>query len=182
MRAELKHAAVKIVLCRAAGVALAAALFYCVGWLPLREAVRDGVAWVMRQAGFLTAVTVYEGSPALMVGGRQFYFTPDCTYVDLWLLLIPFLWKLNWPWRRNLYRVLSFGLMVGVVNFIRVCMSTYLYTTGQSWLVAHDLLDYLLYYPTLLLVATTALRRDSARQATGPGSGGAPAEAQRTPC
>lgn len=177
MKSKHNRTTLKIMLNRLAGVGVGVALFYSVSWLPLRVVVRDGVARVMQQAGFQTAVTVYEGSPALLIGTKQFYFTPDCTYVDLWLILIPFLWRLDLSWPRNLLWLLSSGLLIGTVNFIRVCMSTYLHTSGYSWLVAHELPDYLLYYPTLLVVAMIALRRDSTSHATELCSSGAAAEA-----
>lgn len=182
MKLELSRTSLKIMLCRMAGVGLAVALFYGVSWLPLRGAVRDGVSWVMQHGGFVTTVAVYEGSPALLVGSKRFYFTPDCTYVDLWLVLIPFLWRLDWPWQRNLGRILGFGVMVCVANFIRVCASIYLSATGHSWLVAHELPEYMLYYPTLLVVVLIALRRDTALHAAEPYSRVASAEASRTTC
>jgi exosortase/archaeosortase family protein len=182
MKLELNRTSLKIMLCRMAGVGLAVALFYSVSWLPLRRAVRDGVSWVMQHGGFITTVSVYEGSPALLVGSKRFYFTPDCTYVDLWLILIPFLWRLDWPWRRNLGWILGFGVMVCAANFIRLCVSTYLWATGHSWLVAHELPDYVLYYPTLLVVVLIALRRDTALHAARPPPRGASAEAPGTTC
>lgn len=169
---KLKHnrPSLKIMFCRLVGVGLAVILFYGVSWLPLQVAVRDGVAWVMHEAGFMTTLAVYEGSPALRVSNKQLYFTAGCTYVDMWLILVPFLWRLDWSWLRNLRWILGFGVMVSVVNFARVCMSTYLFTTGHNWLVAHDLSDYVLYYPPLFVVALVALRRDATLHAARLGS------------
>jgi hypothetical protein len=160
----------EIILSRVLALGLAVALFYGATWLPLQVALRDGVGWFMRWVRLPAIAAMYKGSPALRVGDKQFHFTPECTYVDLWLFLIPFLWRLDWTWRRNVVYVLSFGLLVGTVNFIRVCMSTYLYTTGHTWLVSHSLEDYALFYPTLLWVVVTAMRRDWTLRSAGTGS------------
>lgn len=168
MKSKGHRLALKITACRLAALGLAVAVFYGVSWLPYRVALRDGVGWVMRRAGLATSTAVFEGSPALIAGGKQFYFTPDCTYVDLWLILIPFLWRLDWSWRRNAGCILGFGLLVGAVNFLRVCVSTYFYARGHSWFMAHDLEDYILYYPTLAGLVLAALRRDWGRREAVP--------------
>jgi hypothetical protein len=160
MKPKGDRATFKIMLFRLAGVGLAAALFYGVSWLPLRVIVRDGLAWVMRHAGFPTAVAVYEGSPALRIGDKQLYFTPDCTYIDLWLISIPLLWRLDWPRALNVCWILVFGIIVIIMNLIRLLICIYFYYLGHSWLVAHELPDFALYYSTLAVVVITTLRHD----------------------
>ena len=85
---------------------------------------------------------------------------PDCTYIDLVLILIPFLWRVEVSPGRNLVWLAAFTVAVQLVNLARVWFSIWFFSRGGSWFLAHDLPDYLLYYPTLVLVILWALSRD----------------------
>ena len=146
--------------CRLAGLALGVGLFYAVSWMPLRIAVRDAAASCLQTVGMRVDVTAFEGSPALRVAGKQFHFTPDCTYIDLVLILIPFLWRVEASPGRNLVCLAAFTAVVQLVNLVRAWFSIWFSSHGGSWFLAHDLPDYLLYYPTLVIVILWALRRD----------------------
>ncbi len=89
----------------------------------------------------------------LTIEGQRFQIDPDCTYVDLILCGLPLLWRVHRRWSANLAVLAGFVGAVVVVNLARVLYGVYALAHGVSLFWAHDLVDYVLWYPTLGVIA-----------------------------
>ncbi|MEE9297177.1 MAG: hypothetical protein V3W34_19735 [Phycisphaerae bacterium] len=138
-------------------------VFYTLDWMPLRVAQRDVIGWSFRVAGHNPVGFVYEGSPAIRVEGRVHYYTAECTYLDLLMIVMPFVWAFGASRRSNIQRIGIVALVILVGNFIRCCLAVYLGVAGVDRFYAHDLPDYIIWWPTVAVAVLLALRRDFGR-------------------
>lgn len=76
----------RIVPFRLIALLLLLGLFDAYDWMPLRVAQRDLIGWSLRVAGYAPEAFVHEGSPAVRVGEYSFFYTAECTYLDLLLI------------------------------------------------------------------------------------------------
>lgn len=128
--------------------------FYGLEWLWLRQSLVNALALILPVLG----CTVYSGHYSLTVGDRLFQFDPDCTYVDLALCSLPFLWRIRRPIITNVAVLTAFAGAVMLGNLIRVALGIYAVSHGASTFWAHDIPDYILWYPSLIVVAVSWLR------------------------
>lgn len=135
-------------------------LFYAWDWMPLRVLQRDVVAWSVRVSGFATTSFVYEGSPALGVEGKVHFYTAECTYFDLLMIVAPFLWVFGASRRSNILRIGIAALVILGGNLIRTWASVFFNVRGTDRFYAHDLPDYIIWWPTVAVAVLLALRRD----------------------
>ena len=103
---------------------------------------------------------LYEGSPALSVEGNVHYYTAECTYLDLVLIIAPLLWVFGASLWRNTRRIAIAALVILGGNLIRTWASVYFHVRGMDRFYAHDLPDYIIWWPTVVVLALLALRRD----------------------
>jgi exosortase/archaeosortase family protein len=89
----------------------------------------------------------------LTVNGHHFQIDPDCTYVDLIICSLPLLWRVRRRFAANLAVLAAFAAAVLAINLGRVLYGVYAYSHGVSMFWAHDLVDYVLWYPTMGIVA-----------------------------
>lgn len=150
----------RIIVYRLAALPVLFLLFYALDWMPLRVAQRDAVAWSLERMGYAPAVFVQEGSPAVKVGNDIYFFLPECTYVDLYFMVAPFLWVCGTTRRANALRLTVAAVVVMAVSLVRVCGMVYFNVRGMEWFYTHDLPDYFIWWPTVLVCALLALRRD----------------------
>jgi len=150
----------RIVWRRLTMLALLLALFYSWDWMPLRVAQRDVIGWSVRAAGYDPVAFVHEGSPAIRVAGDVYYYTAECTYLDLLMIVAPFLWVFGASRRRNMLRIAIAVLVILGGNLIRTWASVYFSVRGTDWFYSHDLPDYIIWWPTVAVVVLLALRRD----------------------
>lgn len=128
--------------------ALAVLAFYGFEWSWLR---RLHVLWlqdVLQSLGCALQAGLYS----LTVNGREFQISRDCTYVDLIICGLPLLWRGRQHWVGNLTVLAAYAGAVVLVNLIRVLYGVYAYANGVSLFLAHDFLDYLLWYPTMAIL------------------------------
>jgi len=145
---------------RLAALGLMVMVFYAWDWLALRETLRDAVSGFIRALGCTVADSFERGTVAMRVADKQFVISADCTYVDLFLVLAPFVWRVRQSVQRNLLRITATVAIVSVLNFLRVGLAIYYHAQGYSWFFVHELPDYLIYYPSIAIVTLMAFRED----------------------
>jgi len=149
-----------IVLYRFVALVVLFGLFYALDWMQLRVALRDAIKWSFEQAGYSLEALVHEGSPAIKVDGKIHFYTAECTYLDLVMMVTPFVWVFGATHWSNLLRIAIMVLVILVGNLVRCWTAVYLDVRGVSRFYAHDLPDCLVWWPTVVIVALLALRRD----------------------
>ena len=116
--------------------------------------------WSLRVAGYAPEAFVHEESPAVRVGEHVFLYTAECTYLDLLMIVAPLLWVFGASRRSNLLRIAIAALVILGGNLIRTWASVYFHVCRTSPSRAHDLPDYLIWWPTVVVLAVLSLRRD----------------------
>jgi hypothetical protein len=135
-------------------------LYYAIAWMPLRVAQRDVIGWSVSMSGHNTIAFDHEGSPAIQVEGKTYFYTAECTYLDLVMMVTPFLWVFGASLRRNILRIAITTLVMLSANFVRCWAAVYLDMLGVDRFYAHDLPDYIIWWPTVGMAVLLALRRD----------------------
>lgn len=149
-----------ILLVRISVVTLLVGAFYAWDWMPLRVLQRDVTGWSVRVTGYSPVSFVYEGSPALSVEGKVHYYLPACTYLDLLMIVAPFVWVIGASRRSNILRLAIAAVVILGGNLIRIWAAVYFNVRGADWFYAHELPDYIIWWPTVAVVVLLALRRD----------------------
>jgi hypothetical protein len=134
--------------------AVAILAFYGFDWSGLRQL---HVLWLHTTLQAL-GCPVQTSLHSLTVNGRAFQISPDCTYVDLILCGLPLLWRVRRRWSANLAVLAAYATAVALVNLARVLYGVYAFAHGVSLFWSHDVVDYILWYPTLGVVALFWLR------------------------
>jgi hypothetical protein len=129
--------------------ATAILVFYGLEWSRLRQL---HVLWLQTTLHALGCHVEAAGT-LLTVNGHHFQNDPDCTYADLIICSLPLLWRVHRRLPRNLTVLAAFAAAVLVVNLGRVLLGVYAFAHGVSLFWAHDLVDYVLWYPTMGFVA-----------------------------
>ncbi len=150
----------RIVVYRFLVLAALLGLFDAWDWMPFRVAQRDVIGWSLRVAGYAPGTFVHDGSPAVRVGDHVFFYTAECTYLDLLMIVATFLWVFGASRRSNILRIAIAALVILCGNLIRTWASVYFNVRGTDWFYTHDLPDYIIWWPTVVVVALLALRRD----------------------
>ena len=145
---------------RLAVLSVLLAWFYGSEWMPARKAVRDVVASSIALSGYTVEAFSYRGSPAIRVEGKIHYYSAECTYLDLLVMVVPFLWVFGLRRRANVLRLAIAALVIFGANVLRCWGAVYLDVLGVDRFYAHDLPDHVIWWPTVLVVALLALRRD----------------------
>lgn len=150
----------RALLLRVCAMGVLLSLFYGLDWMSFRVAQRDAIGWSLRVAGYAPEAFVHEGSPAVRVRDHVFFYTAECTYLDLLMIVTPLLWVFGASLWRNICRIAIAALVILGGNLIRTWASVYFNVRGTDWFYTHDLPDYLIWWPTVVVVALLALRRD----------------------
>ncbi|MGB2986246.1 MAG: hypothetical protein WBE26_10215 [Phycisphaerae bacterium] len=150
----------RMVLYRFVALAALLGLFDAWDWMPLRVLQRDVIGWSVRVSGYSPTSFVYEGSPAVGVEGKVHFYSAECTYLDLLMIVAPFLWVFGASRRSNILRIGVVALVILGGNLVRCWAAIYLDVLGVDRFYAHDLPDYIIWWPTVVVVALLALRRD----------------------
>ncbi|MBI4603691.1 MAG: hypothetical protein HY721_17190 [Planctomycetes bacterium] len=159
-----------LVVLRVALSALGYGVFRVLDWSWARVRLRDLLASVLSSLGDRVETS---GMDLLRVNREAFQITADCTYLELSLLLLPFLWFRGASFRSNLARALGVVAAIQVVNLGRVLLAIHLHANCGDWFTVHDLPDYLIYWPMFAAVIGLSARRDQAVEAAGQGMSGA---------
>ena len=127
--------------------------------MPLCVVQRDLIAWSLRASGYGPISFVYGPSPAVAVGDKSHYYAAECTYLQLLLIVAPFLWVFGASRRRNILRIATVGLVILCANVVRCWAAVYLDVIDVPRFYAHDLPNYL-FGSMAVIVPVLALRRD----------------------
>jgi exosortase/archaeosortase family protein len=150
----------RIVVYRFLALGLLLGLFDAWDWMPFRVAQRNVIARSLCMVGYAPQAFTHEGSPAVRVGDYVFFYTAECTYVDLFFTVVPFVWAFAASRRGNILRIALAAVIILGGNLIRTWASVYFNVRGTDWFYTHDLPDYIIWWPTVVVVALLALRRD----------------------
>jgi hypothetical protein len=134
--------------------AFAIILFYSISWSWLRAAHALMLQAMLR----LLDCNVQSVAPFFMVEQHAFAVDADCTYVDLILCGLPLLWRTHRNALGNFAWMVSFVAAVTLVNIPRMTLAVYVTAHGGSWFWSHDMIDHVLWYPTLGLIAISWIR------------------------
>jgi exosortase/archaeosortase family protein len=151
----------RVISCRLIALLVLLGLFYGYDWMPLRVAQRDLIGCSLRVTGYAPQAFVHEGSPAVRVGEYSFFYTAECTYLHPLLIVVPLLWVFGASRRSNLLRITIAALAILGGNLVRTWGAVYFHIRGTDWFYTHDLPNYLLWWPTAVVVLLLAVRRDS---------------------
>jgi hypothetical protein len=146
---------------RLGALALAVLLFYSTDWAFLRRLCRSAVGPVLVGLGHRTVASDSGGSIGLAVDGERFSISPDCTYVDLALVLAPFWWRSPRSVTSNLGRIAAGTAVVLGLNLLRITLAMHGLARGQPMWLVHDLPDLLVYWPVIGASVLLALRHDA---------------------
>lgn len=133
---------------------VATCTFYGLEWNWLRELNLQLVQAALNGLG----CSLEAQDRSLTLPGRVFLITPDCTYVDLIICSFPLLWRVRRSFIGNCGVLTLFAMAVFAVNLPRVALAVYVTANGGSLFWSHDMVDYVLWYPTLAVVALGWLR------------------------
>lgn len=139
----------------AAGVGYA--IFHVFNWDMWRIIVCAGVYRCLLFAGSEVVVSpdgVVLSGPTLVA-----HFTPQCTYGDLIMVTIPFLWRGRW--KLHLVTALLYIAAVSVANVARISIALWLCEQGYQWHLVHDRVDTCVWYPALAVVVMLWIRTAS---------------------
>lgn len=150
--------------------------YECLDWGPAHRAVRSGLAVALTGLGHAVAPLLSEGrSSLLLVDGTLYRVTRGCTYLNLALILAPFVWRFGIRWSRN---VLHLGLLFGGILALdvgRLAAAVHAHQAGWSWQLAHDWPNLALRWALVVPAVVLALRCD---HAPTPGGSRAPSGSQ----
>ena len=134
---------------RIAALAALYLLFDALEWTWLHRNLRAVVAIGLEYLNHGVAFGASEPrSSYLSVDGTLFRITRGCTYVNLALTMVPFLWRfdrtpvnrtlVNRTLGRNLFRVLVWFALVYIVNVVRLVFAAHFTAADWTWAAAHD--------------------------------------------
>ncbi len=157
--------------------ALGLVVYYSNDWLPVRQALQRLLVAVFTVMGEPAVAAGTWGDPRLVVAGRAFAVTRNCTYVDLLLVLSPFAWRCGLSPASNLLRLGLLPFVVAGVDVVRIVLAIVLATSyGVDWRWAHFWPDYLLHWAWMSAAALFALHADV--RVDRPALGGSPSTAR----
>ena len=127
------------------------AVFAIVDWDPIQVSIAKSASICLSAIGekalFLDKYVVLEEfeDPSI------FEITRECTYLDWYFIVLPFIWR-KITLAMNVIR--SIVLLIGVYffNLFRICFGISLASHGVEWWWAHDFVDFISYYPALIIV------------------------------
>lgn len=134
-------------------------LYQSFDWLHLRKFTLDAAVLLLHAAFPISTLVPDDHDLTLSFDDARFSFTPDCTYVDVILILIPWTLVHSDTTLRRALRLLLLLSSVLLANQARIFLSLSLYRCGLPWLYCHDIPDRILYYGTISLIIAHALLR-----------------------
>jgi exosortase/archaeosortase family protein len=129
-------------------------VFCVVTWSWLQVTIAEIVAGGFSAFGY----NVHVAAVDISVDGYIVRIGPKCTYADLILMAQPFMWYPNATFRANIRRMLLLTAVVFVVNVIRIAVTLFLSAHNVSWIWAHDLVNFLIYYSLCAVIIVFWLR------------------------
>lgn len=148
---------------RLAWLAVLVVFSYSLDWMFLRKLLRDGSAIILESLGH--QITSLDAGPAVLlrVDSGLYSITADCTYVKLFFMIVPFLWRFGLPLSTNLRRLTLLAIAVWLVNLARIILALNFDVRGFTWTMAHTVPTTLIHLTSLMVFVLLALRSDCDR-------------------
>jgi exosortase/archaeosortase len=150
----------RVLACRLSLSLLFGGVYLALPCTPLCRIVRTEATVCLHWLGHRADERDEAGQSLLIVDGLWFAITPDCTYLDLMLIVAPLCWNLGVPIKRNVLRLGALIVAISVVNTARVIVALGSRADGASWFLAHNLPDMLICYPAITLAVIRAIVED----------------------
>lgn len=141
-------------------LAFCVGIYYLFDWTFLIRLLRGSVAYVLNKLGHSTLIFNTGSKAFLTVDSKLFMFQPYCTYVDLFLVLLPFSWRYGKRLKTNILRLMVLACSIWVVNLVRVSLALSFYARGTSWAIAHTIPYGLFYFMAIAILSLMAIHRD----------------------
>jgi len=124
-------------LCRA-GLAVAFVLLaHQLRWEWLRALTSEVILQVSATLGMATARVSFD---IISVNGQLFQYVTACTFVDVFIGSIPFIWGLKRSLLGNVLWLSGAATVLFCFNLVRLEIGQVLYAWGASWTLADDVL------------------------------------------
>lgn len=122
-------------------------MYYNLSWVPLQLLLAKVLVGMFTLGGHSAS----HVSGYLTVDNFVTRIDSDCTYIDLILVALPFVYRGDRLFR-DATRVLFFVVMVSALNIARVYFAIAWHLRGVPWQYTHDLISNLTYYPVFVLI------------------------------
>lgn len=129
------------------------AAWYTLNWEWVRAPLLGVLKGIFRTIGFNVASSGYM----LCIETKCFEVTPDCSYIDLFLCMTPFIWRKG-SLLENLTRLMMMGVIIAAIDLARLTFAIAMNVLGADWFMVHDLVDYALWYPSLTVAIVLWLK------------------------
>jgi exosortase/archaeosortase family protein len=121
--------------------------FYAIEWIPLRTFW----AWLISVSMNFLGIKLISENDFIFVANNVVQVSARCTYLDLFLIGVPFVWVQK-GYKKNIIAVILFAFVVFVVNYLRLCLTIILFYKGLSRFWSHDILDYIILCIILIMI------------------------------
>lgn len=147
---------------RVATLGLMLLLFHASEWTGLRRLVRALILAILPLFGHTAVAFDSAAELALMVdGGEPLAVTAPCTYLDLWLVSAPFVWRFHRTLIQNGMALMTTAAAVLLVNLVRIVAVIHLAALGYPLSVVHHGSDWALHAVWIGAWVLAAVRADN---------------------
>jgi hypothetical protein len=123
-------------LCRAGLSALLAIDAHLFRWEWLRFLTSEAI---LRSSAFLGMTTARVSFDTVAIQGELFQYFVSCTFADLFLGVLPFIWRGNFSPLRNLLRLALSAAAIFAFNLLRLELGQIAFRYGVPWILAHEI-------------------------------------------
>jgi hypothetical protein len=137
------------VVCRAVLMAIFVTLSHEFGWGWLRLLTSEAVLRISAALGMAAERASFD---TIRVEGELFRFVISCTYADVFMGMIPFVWRLKKSVCENFLMHIALAVSLFGVNVLRLEVGQLLYACGTPWIVADKILGGFAYFGIWLFI------------------------------
>lgn len=135
-------------------------IYYQFEWIWLRAGLFYIITGVFGFFGGIDISGFHYDNFYIVVEGRTFYVSPNCTYIDLAFIIAPFWWRFGQPFAKNAGRQILIFTLILSANVGRVWVAIYFFAKGFSWQLFHNLPDMGLHIIVIAISVILALKND----------------------
>jgi exosortase/archaeosortase family protein len=141
-------------------ICILVALFYAFQWNFLRHFFTFLLQKIFTISGTSTIFSLQNGDSYLFVKENPFNITAACTYIDLVLIIIPLIWRIQRSLIRNLSMIIVVVCLILALNVLRIWGTIYFYLAGVSWESIHHIPDVIIHVIIITVCVIFALKAD----------------------
>jgi hypothetical protein len=135
---------------RAVLMAILVALTHKYGWEWLRLLTSEAVLRVSASLGMAAERVSFD---TIRIHGELFRFVISCTFVDVFMGVIPFVWNLEKSGFKNFLTLIALAVSLFCLNVLRLEVGQQLHACGVPWIVADEVLAGFAYFSTWLYIS-----------------------------